>query len=114
VIETVGTKQTGVDELRSALDEHQQYLTDSGEREDRRRKRAATEIRRLLRTDLGELGEQLLDSQGGVEALAAAVARKETDPYAVVERIVDPLDSAIEQSAATRATGTNETELSEE
>jgi len=108
VIETVATTGEGVDEFRSAVDDHRQYLVDSGERTVRRRRRAATEIRRLLRGDLGALAERILDTHGGVDPLAAAVARRETDPYAVVERIVDPLETAVEESLAKREETTAE------
>ncbi|MFD1640785.1 methylmalonyl Co-A mutase-associated GTPase MeaB [Halohasta litorea] len=100
VIETVATTGEGVDDLRAALDDHQQYLVDSGEAAGRRRRQAETEIRRLLRTDLGELAEGVLDRRGGIEAVASQVARRETDPYTVVEELVDPLESAVEESLA--------------
>ena len=95
VIQTVATTGVGVDKLLGALDEHQRYLADSGERERRRRTRAETEIRRLLRSDLGTLAEQVLDRRGGVETLAESVARRQTDPYAVVEELVDPVEAAV-------------------
>ncbi len=100
VIETVATTGKGVDDLRMALDDHRQYLVDSGEAEGRRRQRAETEIRRLLRTDLGELAEQVLDRHGGIETLSASVAKRESDPYTVVEELVDPLESALEDGLA--------------
>ena len=98
VVETVATTGEGVDDLREALDDHQQYLADSGEREGRRRQRAETEIRRLLRADLGGLAEQVLDRYGGMEAVASRVARHETDPYTVVSELVEPLESAVQES----------------
>ena len=98
VVETVATTGEGVVGLRDALDDHRQYLAASGEREGRRRRRAETEIRRLLRSDLGGLAEQVLDRHGGMEAVASRVARRETDPYTVVGELVDPLESAVERS----------------
>jgi len=100
VIETVATTGEGVDDLRAALDDHRGYLAASGEREGRRRRRAETEIRRLLRSDLGELAEQVLDRHGGIEALSASVASRETDPYTVVGELVDPLESALDEGLA--------------
>ena len=98
VVETVATKSEGIDDLRNALDDHRQYLDASGERDGRRRRRAETEIRRLLRADLGGLAEQALDRHGGMEAVASRVARRETDPYTVVAELVDPLESAVQES----------------
>jgi LAO/AO transport system kinase len=104
VIETVATTGEGVDELRETLDDHRQYLADSGESGSRRHKRAETEIKRLLRTDLGEIAERILDSQGGVEPLAASVVRRETDPYSVVAQLVDPVESAVEETLSEEPT----------
>jgi len=98
VVETVATTGEGVDELRTALADHQQYLVDSGEGEGRRRQRAETEIRRLLRADLGELAEQALHRHGGIETFATSVATRETDPYTVVGQLVEPIEAAIQQS----------------
>jgi len=98
VIETVATTGEGVDELRTTLADHRQYLADSGEGGSRRQQRAETEIKRLLRADLGEITEQILDSQGGVEPLAASVVRRETDPYSVVAQLVDPVETAVEEA----------------
>jgi len=100
VIETVATAGEGVDELRGALDDHYQYLVDSGEGEGRRRRQAETELRRLLRADLGGLAEQVVDRHGGIERLSASVANRETDPYTVVEELVEPLESAVRESVA--------------
>ena len=100
VIETVATAGEGVDDLRGALDDHYQYLVDSGEGEGRRRRQAETELRRLLRADLGGLAEQVVDRHGGIERLSASVANRETDPYTVVEELVEPLESAVRESVA--------------
>jgi len=103
VIETVATTGAGVDDLRNALDDHRQYLAASGAGEGRRRQRAETEIRRLLRADLGGLAERVLDCHGGMETVASRVARRETDPYTVVGELVDPLESAVGESLATES-----------
>ena len=100
VVETVATTGRGVDELRTALADHQQYLVDSGEAEGRRRRRAETEIRRLLRADLGRIADEVLDSHGGIETIAASVADRETDPYTIVGTLTTPFESALEASAA--------------
>ena len=95
VIQTVATTGVGVDELRGALDAHRAHLSDSGDGKARRQTRAETEIRRLLRSDLGELAESALDRRGGVESLAESVERGETDPYTVVDDLVEPLEAAV-------------------
>ncbi|ELZ86735.1 transport ATPase, component for LAO/AO transport systems / LAO/AO transport system kinase [Haloferax elongans ATCC BAA-1513] len=91
VVETVATQGEGIETLVETLDDHYTYLTDSGELDEKARQRAAEEIRQLLRSDVGELLEQELDAQGGVDDFAASVVEKETDPYAVTEEVLEPL-----------------------
>jgi len=98
VLQTVATTGVGVDELRGALDAHRTHLAESDEGTRRRRRRAETEIRRLLRTDLGELAEQVLNRRGGIEPLAESVAHRKTDPYAVVDELAEPLEKAAEDA----------------
>ena len=100
VIETVATSGEGVDDLRTALEDHREYLVDSGKHAERRRQRAETEIRRLLRADLGRIADEVLDSHGGIETIAASVADRETDPYTIVGTLTTPLESALEASGA--------------
>ena len=100
VLQTVATTGVGVDELRVALDGHREHLVDSGEREARRRTRAETEIRRLLRSDLAGLAERAAEHRGGIDALAATVARGESDPYQVVDELTESLAAAVAASTA--------------
>jgi len=95
VLQTVATTGVGVDELRGALDAHRTYLSESDEGTKRRRRRAETEIHRLLRNDLGELTEQVVTNRGGLESLAESVERGETDPYAVVDELIEPIEAAV-------------------
>ncbi|RLM59532.1 methylmalonyl Co-A mutase-associated GTPase MeaB [Halobellus sp. Atlit-31R] len=96
VVETVATTGEGVDGLVGAFDAHAAYLRDSGERETRARARYAEEIRRQVRADANELLEAELRRRGGVDALAARVLDRETDPYALAASVVGPLRECIE------------------
>ena len=98
VIQTVATTGVGVDELRGAIEAHREHLVESGERDARRRTQAETEIRRLLRSDLAGFAERVAERRGGLDSLAAAVARGESDPYQVVDELLDPLEAAVEKS----------------
>jgi hypothetical protein len=40
----------------------------------------------------------LLAANGGLDALAAAVADRQTDPYTLVRRLTEPVTSAIDQN----------------
>lgn len=91
VVETVATTGEGVDELLDTLAAHDDYLDASGERRRKARTRAAEEIRTLLRNDTADLLEQELARHGGIESLAESVVDRETDPYSVADRVVEPV-----------------------
>ena len=96
VIETVATRGEGVETLCEALADHRAWLRSTGRLAERARRRHAAEIRRLLRADLTALLERDLERRGGVEGLADAVRRGETDPYSAVEGLLDPLAACLD------------------
>jgi LAO/AO transport system kinase len=96
IVETVATTGDGVAELVDTLAAHADYLDRSGTRAQKARARYAEEIRQLLRNDANALLQEELDRRGGVEALAAAVANREKDPYAVADEVIEPLRDCVE------------------
>jgi len=97
VLETVATEGEGVDDLIDALDDHRSLLRETGELDERAHTRYAEEIRQLLRADAADLLETELDRHGGIDELADAVQARETDPYSVVDRVLDPLADCVER-----------------
>jgi LAO/AO transport system kinase len=97
VVETVATDGGGVEDLLAALDEHGAYLDRTGERRERALSRYAEEIRQLLRADAGRLLDRELDRRGGVRRLAGAVLDRETDPYTVVDEVLDPIADCVRE-----------------
>jgi LAO/AO transport system kinase len=97
VVETVATTGEGVDALIETLSAHDEYLDASGERRRKARTRAAEEIRTLLRNDTADLLERELGRHGGIESLAESVVDRETDPYSVADRVVDPLRDCLDE-----------------
>ena len=95
IVETVATQETGISELISAFDEHAAYLDQSGEREANARTRAKAEVRRLLREDVHTLVAAEIDRHGGVEQLAERIRTRETDPYAVADELIGPIEACI-------------------
>jgi LAO/AO transport system kinase len=95
VLETVATHGEGVDLVIEAFDDHRSYLQASGTLDDRARTRYAEEIRTLLREDMGTLLEAEIEQRGGLEELAAAVHRRDTDPYAVADELLEPIEECI-------------------
>jgi len=97
VLETVATEDTGVEELIDVLDDHYAHLRETGELDRRERTRYAEEIRQLLRSDAGELLEAEIERHGGMAALVDEVQARETDPYTVADRVLDPLADCVER-----------------
>ncbi|WP_276252831.1 methylmalonyl Co-A mutase-associated GTPase MeaB [Halomontanus rarus] len=95
ILETVATDGTGVDEVVDALADHRTHLERSGERDVRARERYAEEIRTILREDVHDLLAAELEDRGGVASLADAVRAGETDPYTVVDEILEPLEACL-------------------
>jgi LAO/AO transport system kinase len=87
IVLTVATKDEGIDEVVAKLAEHRTWLSDSGELERRRIRRARDEIETIavtaLRSRFADLhGDARLDS------LAENVVRGESDPYSAADELV--------------------------
>ncbi|WP_100836322.1 methylmalonyl Co-A mutase-associated GTPase MeaB [Kitasatospora fiedleri] len=90
IVKTVAARGEGLDELVEALEKHRGWLTETGELDARRRRRAAQEIEAItlaaLRARIGDLrGDRHLD------VLAGQVAAGALDPYAAADRLVAEL-----------------------
>jgi len=96
VVETVATEGEGVDDLIDVLDDHYAHLRETGELDRRERTRYAEKIRQLLRADAAALLEDELVCHGGIDALVDEVQARETDPYTVADRILDPVADCVE------------------
>jgi LAO/AO transport system kinase len=95
VVETIATTGEGVEEFADAVAAHTTHLNGSAGVTSRRHQRAAATLQRLLRSDLSEISERLLEANGGLDTVAAAVAERDVDPYTLVDRLVAPLDAAV-------------------
>jgi LAO/AO transport system kinase len=96
IVETVATEGEGVDDLIGVLDDHYAHLRETGELARRERTRYAEKIRQLLRSDAAALLEAEIERHGGMDALVDEVQARESDPYTVADRIVDPLADCVE------------------
>ncbi|APW99863.1 LAO/AO transporter ATPase [Halobiforma lacisalsi AJ5] len=96
IVETVATHGTGVEEFIDELENHQQYLVESGTRAEMARKRYAEEIRTLLREDVHGLLEDELEDAGGIDDLAEAVRTGDTDPYTIADEVLEPVETCLE------------------
>jgi len=97
IVETVANRGDGVEDFLDALANHGEYLDRTGRREGQARERFAAEIRTLLREDANELLVDELDRRGGVEYYVDAVVERNTDPYTVVDEVLEPLRECVEE-----------------
>ena len=96
VLRTVANTGEGVAELIEAFDDHAAYLRESGAFAETERRRYAEEIRTLVRSDIGSLATAEIERRGGIDELADAVRRRETDPYSVAAEVVAPIADCVE------------------
>jgi LAO/AO transport system kinase len=88
VIQTVATRNEGVDELWDAIEEHRAFQESTGQLARRREARLRDELRDIVLTRLREdagvrtSGEQF-------EKLVAQVTARELDPYAAAAELLD-------------------------
>ena len=86
---TIASKDQGVDELIDALDEHFEYLEDSGELESRRAERTRDEIIAMINEQIGRyVAEKKSLLATNFNSQVAAVNERESDPYTVVNGVM--------------------------
>jgi LAO/AO transport system kinase len=98
IVETVATEGEGVDDLLGVLDDHYAHLSETGELARRERTRYAEKIRQLLRSDAAALLEDEIERHGGIDALVDEVQARESDPYTVADRVLDPIADCVERT----------------
>lgn len=92
IVATTASTGEGVEELRDAIAAHREDLVAGGSLGRRRQGRARLQIRELA---LGTVRERTAAVAGaaGLDELAAAVARRELDPYAAADRLLAAIDA---------------------
>jgi LAO/AO transport system kinase len=92
IIKTVAVRGEGLDEVVDALDKHRSWLEETGQRAERRRRRAIDEVATLA---LSVLRDRMRDdrSEAGLDDLGERVARGELDPYAAADLLIASLNT---------------------
>ncbi len=84
--ETVATTGDGVPQLIDRIGEHTEYLRSSGHWRQRRAENARRQVQAIVEDRLRARFDRLV-AEDGWEALFAAVAQRERDPYSVAEEV---------------------------
>lgn len=87
VIKTVASKGEGIDKLMEALVAHRRHLEATHSLERFNRERIRREFRNALRNRLLEAAENMIATEGGIEALVDRIARGEADPFSLAEAV---------------------------
>ena len=98
IVETVATTGEGVGELMDTLSEHVSWLESSGQGLEHERRRYAEEVRRLLRDDAAGLIESEIEELGGMDDLVEGIVARETDPYEIADRVMEPLVDCVDSA----------------
>jgi LAO/AO transport system kinase len=96
VVETVAKSGEGVENFLGVLDDHTDWLDESGRREQQRHQRHAEELRNLLREDASDLLADELAARGGIDELVERIDAGETTPYDIADDVVGPLADCLE------------------
>ena len=86
---TIASKDEGVDELVEALNEHFEFLEDSGELAERRKDRTRNEIITMINEQIGRYVSEIIASSDDFNSQVEAVHNRLGDPYAVVNGVME-------------------------
>lgn len=93
IVKTVAAKGDGVDDVVTEIDRHFAWLSESGELEARRARRARDEIEAIAVTALrARWGD--VHGRSELDDLAAAVVAGKSDPYAAADELLESLQDA--------------------
>ena len=86
---TIASKDEGVDELVEALNEHFEFLEDSGELAERRKDRTRNEIITMINEQIGRYVSEIIASCDDFNSQVEAVHNRLGDPYTVVNGVME-------------------------
>jgi LAO/AO transport system kinase len=90
VLKASAGRGEGIEEVAGAIDDHQEWLSRTGELTRRREQRAAAEIEALVVAELrARFAELPGRDKSGLHELAARVASGDLDPYAAATRLLE-------------------------
>jgi LAO/AO transport system kinase len=89
IIKTVATVGQGIGELRRTIDEIHADLGVGSRKQERRQRSVETRLRVMLQERLVQSAIEHVFSNGEFDALVDSIVRRESDPYSVVEKILE-------------------------
>jgi len=89
IVQTVAVKGEGIDELWEAVEKHRAYQEEKGLLDARRRRRVEREIKEIVAERYRERVES--EARDVLSAVTDEVCRRDLDPYAAADRLIDTL-----------------------
>jgi LAO/AO transport system kinase len=88
IYRTEAIKRVGINKLILGIHRHQEMLNRKGLRQQREKERVKTEFLEILRSSLMNKLLQKLSQNGNLDRMLETIAKRERDPYTVVEEII--------------------------
>ncbi|ABR50612.1 LAO/AO transport system ATPase [Alkaliphilus metalliredigens QYMF] len=88
VHQVIATENSGIDSLMESLEKHYQYLVESGELVERRKRNSELEILALTQENLLNRVLRDQESREEIKDLAASVVNRSIDPYRASQRLI--------------------------
>ncbi len=88
VVKTVAKDGSGVDDLVDRMEEHLQFLKETGRWEQLKRSDAAAKLKELITARAARLVLERASAAGDLDRLVRELADRETDPYTAVEEVL--------------------------
>lgn len=91
ILKTIAAQNEGVTELVDKINEHLDYLQESGEIVSRRKERISTEINYLILERFSQKVTEQLSKENYLEHQLDKILKKEENPFNVVDQVVNEL-----------------------
>jgi len=88
VVSTIAFTNKGVDELWGAINEHMEFLLNSGKIEEKRKFRVGEEIKAIVSSKIArKIGEKM--GEDDIAVLIEMIAKREIDPYSAADLVLE-------------------------
>lgn len=88
VVSTIAFTNKGVDELWGAINEHMEFLLNSGKIEEKRKFRVREEIKAIVSSKIArKIGEKM--GEDDIAVLIEMIAKREIDPYSAADLVLE-------------------------
>jgi LAO/AO transport system kinase len=88
IVKTIATEDHGIEELAESIDKTYAHSQTTSLRTEKRREAARQRLLNLLREQLVQKAVETAFPGNGIEELIDRIARRETDPYTIVDALV--------------------------